>query len=407
MAISVIPGCRDCAAGTVFEQASLAFDGWQDAETGLRVLRIATNKTAVAPGTPPGWCWRTTYHQYPCFLEDGRTVLLRTGEELPGVRTSDSHVVDLTTGEIAQPFPSDYYPIQVSRTGLAILYKKTGYSADMVLWDIAAATALAVLPHEGWLCGWSCFLSGGRCAIFGQTQGEGGYAGQYRTRFFLVDDEGGITQILQDDHAICNHIQGHPADPHLFAYDRWPTPYTFTPQDIRLHRIDTGEDWPLPLNPGVMVPGRLLGGQRDHFLWTPDGARIASYVSPLDSPEGREDHFDFDWHVSALDWRTGEDLCVPYPPHRWGCNFTVSPDSRYIVTGGGKAFQRIYRIDIARLREGWNEQVLCGFPHTQVDGDNSRLFHMPWVLPDQSGVLFTAGWYGPETGVYLVEWPRE
>lgn len=407
MAISTIPGCDNCTAGTLFEQASLAFDGWQDRETGLRVLRIADGRTEIIPGLRAGWHWRTTYHQYLCFLDGGRQVLLRTGEELLGVRTADSHLVDLTTGQISQPFPADYYPIQVNHAGLAILYAKTGYYADMVLWDIAQGRALATVPSDGWSSGWSAFLCDGQRAVFAQCQGEGGYAGHYRTRFFLVGADGSVEQVLQDDDAICNHVQGHPSDPLLIAYDRWPTPYSYTPQVIRLRRLDTGDDWQLPLNPGVMVPGQLLGGQRDHFLWTTDGTAIASYVSPLDNPEEREDHFDYDWHVSVLNWQTGEDVCVKYPPHRWGCNFTLSPDGRYIVTGGGKQFQRLYRIDIDGLRQGWNEHVFCTFPHTEVDGDNMRLFHMPWVLPDQSGVLFTAGWYGPETGVYLVEWPRE
>jgi hypothetical protein len=30
---------------------------------------------------------------------------------------------------------------------------------------------------------------------------------------------------------------------------------------------------------------------------------------------------------------------------------------------------------------------------------------MPFALPDQSGVIFNAGWPGPQHGVYLVEWP--
>jgi len=28
-------------------------------------------------------------------------------------------------------------------------------------------------------------------------------------------------------------------------------------------------------------------------------------------------------------------------------------------------------------------------------------------VPEQSGVIFNAGWPGPEHGVYLVEWPTE
>jgi hypothetical protein len=154
-----------------------------------------------------------------------------------------------------------------------------------------------------------------------------------------------------------------------------------------------------------MRPGLLWGSQRDHYLWSPDGRRILSYFARRMGSAG--DHFDFGWWVSAMDWRTGEDFSAEYPPDRWGCNFGVSPDSRFIVSAGGRKFQKIYRVDIGKLRNGWNERVLCSYPHSEEDGMNNGPFHMPFVLPDQSGVIFSAGFGGSESGVFLVEWPRE
>lgn len=391
---------------SIFARANEIFDGWNDPQTGKRVLRIATHDTEVAPGVRPAWCWRTHYHQLPCFLEGGRKVLLRTGEELKGARIADSAYIDLTTGEVWNPFPAEYYPVQVHGDRLAILFPKTGDRiADMILWDIRAEKALVTLSHDGWGPAWWHFLCDGHRAIFAQSKGEGGYAGYYQSRMFLVGDDGSCGQIFAMDGAICNHVQCHPTDPNLFGYVCWPTPWTYQPQVIRIRTLDGSYDELLPLPEGAVLPGHaFLGLQRDHYLWTPDGRRIASYVSPLESAEGCVDHFDYGWHLSVTDWRTGEDLCVAYPPQRWGCNFTVSPDSRFVVSAGGKEFQCLYAVEIDGLRRGWNERVLCTYPHTDVDGDNLGLFHMPWVLPDQSGVLFTAGWHGPETGVYLVEW---
>jgi hypothetical protein len=58
------------------------------------------------------------------------------------------------------------------------------------------------------------------------------------------------------------------------------------------------------------------------------------------------------------------------------------------------------------LKHGWNEQVLCGYPRTVSTGLNASPYPYPFALPDGSGVLFNAGWPGPDHGVYLVEWPK-
>jgi hypothetical protein len=272
-----------------------------------------------------------------------------------------------------------------------------------VLWDLKAGRALNTLPHEGWDWGWCHFTCDGRRAVVSQIQATG-YHAPARSRLFLLGDDGSRRLILEDDKAICNHIQCSPTDPNLYAYDRWPAPYTHTPQIIRLRTLDGGYDEPLALLPDTLLPGRLLGGQRDHYVWTPDGAAIASYVTPLDTAEGKRDHFEFGWHASVTNWKTGEDLCAAYPALRWGCHFSVTPDSRWIVSCGGRGFDKLYAVEISRLRQDWNERVLCSYPRTEHDGSNKDLFPHPWPLPDQSGVLFTAGWHGPESGVYLCEW---
>ena len=73
---------------------------------------------------------------------------------------------------------------------------------------------------------------------------------------------------------------------------------------------------------------------------------------------------------------------------------------------GGPGFDKLFLVSIEGLRRGWNERVLCGYPTTVSPGLNSDPFPMPFALPDQSGVIFNAGWPGPEHGVYLCEWPK-
>jgi len=109
----------------------------------------------------------------------------------------------------------------------------------------------------------------------------------------------------------------------------------------------------------------------------------------------------------VTDWRTGEDLCVPCPPERWGGHPQAAPDSRHLVTCGGQNFDCLYAIEIEGLRRGWNERILCRYPPSPPDQYGLSVNHHPHVLPDMSGVLFTAGLGGPEEGVYLVEWPRD
>ena len=85
----------------------------------------------------------------------------------------------------------------------------------------------------------------------------------------------------------------------------------------------------------------------------------------------------------------------------------VSPDSRYVVCGGGPGFDKLFAVSIEGLRDGWNEHIICSYPRTVSTGKNASPFPYPFVLPDQSGVIFNAGWPGPEHGVYLAEWPAD
>ena len=109
--------------------------------------------------------------------------------------------------------------------------------------------------------------------------------------------------------------------------------------------------------------------------------------------------------IRDRDWRTGEDLAAPYPKGRWGGHMQVTPDSRYILCGGGPGFDKLFAVDIAGLRAGWNEHIICSYPQTLSVGNNSDPFPMPFALPDGSGVIFNAGWPGEAHGVYLAEWP--
>jgi hypothetical protein len=224
-----------------------------------------------------------------------------------------------------------------------------------------------------------------------------------RSEFYLLEPDNRTTRILEADGFFCNHVQPCPTDPDLFAYDRWPSPKRPTEVIIHIRNVDGSIHQPLPQLPGTPAPGPIWGAQRDHYLWTSDGNRILSDLNPMDSKSA--DHFEFEWWVSATDWRTGEDWSVKYPRGRWGCNFATTPDSKWIVSAGGPGFEKIYAIEIERLREGWNERVLCTMPPTEYSRLGGGPFSMPHVLPDQSGVIYTAGWF-KEWGVYMVEWPR-
>jgi len=71
----------------------------------------------------------------------------------------------------------------------------------------------------------------------------------------------------------------------------------------------------------------------------------------------------------------------------------------------------IYRLglsqeEIETLRHSWNEHIIASYPTTTAFSPRGP-FAYPFVLPDQSGVIFNAGWPGEKHGVYLAEWPSE
>jgi hypothetical protein len=248
------------------------------------------------------------------------------------------------------------------------------------------------------------FLADGQSVMIGHHQGIP-YREKCHSRFHLLHPNGTAKEVLNLDGFFCNHVQCCPTNPGLYSYNRWPTPQCPCEVVLHIREVHGDFDIELPQRPGVVHPGSIWGGQRDHYLWTPDGQRIASYFSPIDSTS--RDHFDYGWWVSVMDWRTGEDFSAAYPPDRWAGHFAVTPDSRFLLTVGRESFAKVFAIDIEGLRSGWNERVLCQCPKSLVRNDNQGPFHMPFCLPDQSGAIFTAGWAGAQKGVYIVELPTD
>lgn len=385
----------------LFDVAAKVFEGREDPETGLRVLRVLPRDPRDKPGEDRK-PWRTIYHQNSCFLNGGRRVLLRRA-----ARGGGRSLLDLATGEAAPFVSEDYYPIEVSdASGFALLVKSTKEGAAVVFWDVDAGKELSAFVKPDWTLWSGKITADGRRAIIGHFRGKY-YDEHCSSVFHVLDVDGGSKKILEADGYFCNHIMPCPTDPEIFSYNRWPSPQRRTEVVIRIRDIDGTFEEPLPQIEGTVRPGTIWGGQRDHYLWSPDGRRIVSYFSRKGIEDQDKDHFEFGWWVSAMDWRTGEDFAVKYPVERWGCNFGISPDSRYIVSAGGRGFQRLYLIDIENLRDGWNEHMLCSYPHSIEDGKNQGPFHMPFVLPDQSGIIFSAGFGGPEDGAFMVEWPGE
>lgn len=382
---------------TFFAQAARVFDGWTDLETGVRVLRIFRRGEAAIEDV-----WQTLYQQCPCFLDGGRSVLLRTGMSYSGWGGKASYLLDLTTGDVTDPFPAGWQVVQVAdATRMALLVDPQDRA---VLWDLAAGAELAALPADGWGLGGWYFLGDGRRALAALYRGCR-YDKPVQSRMYLLTPHEAPRLILSADDAYCSHMQGCPTDPELFSYDRWPTPKWDVGQVIHIRSLDGTFDEPLPLDDAVPRPGNFWG-VRDHYVWTPDGRRIVSYFNPnAFTPSADFNHFALDWWLSATDWRTGEDLAAPYPPGRWGCHMQVTPDARYIVSAGGPRFDYLYAVEIDGLRQGWNEYQICAYPTTVSQGHNAEPFAFPVVLPDGSGVIFNAGWPGPEHGVYLAEWP--
>jgi hypothetical protein len=280
-----------------------------------------------------------------------------------------------------------------------------GAEVMVYLYDLNEKRELGCALTEGWKFGGCSMQADGRRAVVSRYQGKF-YEEHCRTQLHLLSPGEPPRLILDKDGVFGNHMQGCPTDPDLFTYNAWPTPRRDVEGVTCLASVDGRVDRLLPLDANAPRPADFYG-VRDHYVWTPDGTRIVSYLNrkrvDMSAPFN---HFEFDWWLSALDWRTGEDYCVQYPRGRWGGHMHMTPDSRYILCGGGPGFDKLYAVDMQALKHGWNEQVICGYPRTVSTGLNASPYPYPFALPDGSGVLFNAGWPGPDHGVYLVEWPK-
>ena len=397
---------------SVFEQANRVFEGWDDPETGLRVLKLADRDRDVCPQVAAGGLWHTPYHQCRCFLEGGRKVVLSRsvrpggGPHDPTRRPGGPVLMDLTTGEATAPFPEGLQLVDTcDAAGTAALLIRSERELEVQIWDTRRAAVLASLAMPGWKLSTDTLLSDGQRMIAGFYQGRFRHE-RCRTRFYLFGPDVPARKVLDEDGYCCNHAVGCPTDPDLYAYDKWPTPDRAVEVVNHIRNVDGSFEIPLPLREDTVRPGPLMECNRDHYVWTPDGARIASYLLPQ-AEDFSTNHYTYHWWISVTNWRTGEDVSVPYPPERWGGHFQVTPDSRHLVSGGGQRFHYLYAIDIEGLRRGWNERILCRYPGTPPDEHGSGVDHHPHVLPDGSGILFTAGHQTPEHGVYLVQWPAD
>jgi hypothetical protein len=385
---------------SLFDRAAQVFDGWEDPETGTSVLCINRRGDGKGNGI-----WSTSYHQHRCFLEGGRKILLHSGKYVGNAGATESFLLDLTTGNREFPFPQGVHVREVMEsTGLAaIIYTgESGHRA--VLWDMQRERALVEIEPDGWILNGFDFLCDGRHAIVFQHRGRP-YGEHVQSRHILISPDEEPRVIMEADGFFCSHVQGCPGDLQLYAYDRWPSPYALVDQAIHLRSLDGKFEEPLRMSPEALRPGETWGA-RDHYLWTPDSRYIVSYLSPKPIEMTPDfNHYEFEWWLSATDWRTGEDLSAPYPEGRWGGHMQMSLDSRYIICAGGPGFDKLFAVDLQGLRQGWNEHIICSYPTTLSNGQNNAPFPYPWMLPDGSGVIFSAGWPGADHGIYLARWP--
>lgn len=388
---------------SLFDQAAKVFDGWTDANTGMRVLRIHTRGNDA-----DGSVWATQYHQFNCFYDGGRKVVLHGYDRKADPPAPAYFMLDLTTGEREFPFPAGTCVTDVRDRGhIACLLRYPVGTTRAAIWDMQACRELASVDCEGWTLDCINLLSDGERAIVFCARGNI-YRERVDSRHYLLCPDESPRLLLDAREAFCSHVQSCPTDPELYTYDRWPSPARYVDQAFHVRSLDGRTDHPVPLSQNAQRPAVMFGA-RDHYVWTPDGNRIVSYLSSdaFEFWDPAFDHFKLQWWLSATDWRTGEDFAAPYPEGRWGGHMQVSPDSRYIICAGGPGYDNLMAIDIEQLRHGWNEHIICSYPESQDPKNLGGPFAYPFVLPDQSGVIFCAGWPGPEHGVYLAEWPSQ
>ncbi|MHB9107916.1 MAG: hypothetical protein ACYDCO_12735 [Armatimonadota bacterium] len=396
---------------TLFSRAARVFDGWQDEETGLQVLYLTPKARMAEYGMDTDLCLTMPYQQNWPFLEGGRKVMLRTHGRVKGAGRQPSKLLDLQTGEIRSPWEEPgWFAVDCNDRINTISYRVPS-ERGMIVGIREFHTGKDIARHElvledDWKFGNTHILADGRRSVFFKYRGKA-YDEHVSTRTYLLDETGTCPEIISAEGYMCNHYWYNPADPDLFAYNRWPCPKRDVDQVTHVCSADGSFHRKVELSEDALRPADMWG-VRDHFIWTADGKHIVSYLCPhpivLDE---NFNHFLLNWHLSALDWRTGEDLCAAYPEDRWNGLMQTTPDSRYVVCAGRGSFRKLYAVDIEGLREGWNERVICNLPHSEYQGKNGEPMHMPVPLPDGSGVLFDAGWPGDEYGTYLVEWPAD
>jgi hypothetical protein len=394
-------------APTLFDRAAKVFDGWIDPDTGMRVLRVWASNLPRVPGM-----WGTFYHQYNCFLDGGRTVLLHGGKKINPEARFSTYAVDLAAGT-AEPFGfGEGHVVEVfDATQMAVLISHPRHDsteARAILWDMQADKEVASVGSGDWKLNSVNFLSDGRRALAFMYRGQH-YTEHVVSRHYLLEPGAEPRLVMEADGYFCSHMVGHPTDANLYTYDRWPSPKRDIEQAITIRTLDGSFEERVKLDDKAPRPPDMWGC-RDHYVWAPDGSRIISYLAckPIEVASSAADfnHFEFDWWLSALDWRTGEDYAARYPAGRWGGHMQMTPDSKYILCGGGPGFDKLFAVSVAELSKGWNEHIICSYPTTTPLGKNSDPFPYPFALPDGSGVIFNAGWYGNEHGVYLAEWPQ-
>ena len=296
---------------TIFAQAARVFEGWTDPETGNRVLRLWASNLPRIPGM-----WSTYYHQYRCFLDGGRAIVLQGRGQLPARGRNHALALDLTTG-LAEPYgPPDAAVIEVcDQTGMAALIRGGDDAPQCLLWDLRAERDVAAMQLPGWTFNSLNFLCDGRRVLAFFFRGKY-YDEPVQSRHYLLAPGEAPRLLMEADGYFCSHMVGHPTDPEMYTYDRWPSPKRDVAQVITLRTLDGRFEETVKLDERAPRPADLWGC-RDHYVWTPDGSRIVSYLSrqPIDITRPF-DHFTFDWWLSALDWRTGEDYAAKYPPGR-------------------------------------------------------------------------------------------
>jgi hypothetical protein len=197
---------------SVFEQVARIYDGWIDPDTGLRVLQIR-RRGEVADGD----AWSTLYHQYPCFLEGGRKVLLQR-LDCP-VDRPETFFLDLATGRTQTPFPAGTRIREVcERTGVATLIQRKGGESRAIIWDLRAKRGLASLEAPGWVFNSINLLSDGRRAIVYAHKGWP-YKDKMLSRHWLIGPGLEPRLLLDADGWHTSHVQICPTDPELYAYD--------------------------------------------------------------------------------------------------------------------------------------------------------------------------------------------